>query len=165
MRPPHILRLNINVVELKNELAHVLSKKSLKAFDDEINKNVVALFNLGEYHFEFAKSVGVSHWRQIVSRSYYAAYAISKSVRLAVNGYYSTDIKDHSKVGGLPSDFPTQSTYANKLRMLRDDRNICDYDHTAIESDLSMQHVDSLALVNSFISDARDYLSGRGFNL
>lgn len=47
MKSPHILLLNKNVVELKNQLSHILDKKSARAFDTDIGQNVVQLFALG----------------------------------------------------------------------------------------------------------------------
>lgn len=165
MRSPHILLLNKNVAELKRELAHVLTKKSSMAFDAAVKENVVQLFGLGEHHFEFAKALPALHWRQVVSRSYYGAYSVSKAVRLAVRGQYSQEVKDHEKVGELPDDFADKSTYANRLRLLRDDRNLCDYDHTAVEPDLGISAADTLTLVGNFVLHARAYLRARKFQV
>ena len=165
MRSPHILLLNKNVAELKRELGRVLSKESTKAFDAEVRKNVVQLFTLGERHFEFAKTISAIHWRQVVSRSYYGVYNVSRALRLAVSGQYSQDIKDHEKIGDLPDNFPDKSTYANRLRLLKDDRNLCDYDHTAVETDLGINRVDTITLVGNFVLHARDYLRARKFRV
>lgn len=165
MRSPHILLLNKNVVDLKRELAHILSKKSALAFDGEVTKNVRQLFSLGVQHFEFAKALSPAHWRQIVSRCYYGAYNISKAVRLAVNGQYSQEVKDHERVGELPDDFPDKNTYANRLRLLRDDRNLCDYDHTTAEADLETGSTDALTLVGKLVVDARKYLRARKYRV
>ena len=165
MRSPHILLLNKNVVELKRELARVLSKKSSRAFDAEVKENVVQLFDLGEGHFEFARAIPALHWRQVVSRCYYGAYSVSKAVRLAVRGQYSQEVKDHEKVGDLPDDFTDKNTYANRLRLLRDDRNLCDYDHTTVEADLGLSSADTLTLVGNFVLHARAYLRARQFHV
>lgn len=165
MRSPHILLLSKNVVELKRELAGILSKKSALAFDAEVRENVIQLFSLGQHHLNFAKTLPPVHWRQIVSRSYYGAYSASKAVRLAVKGQYSQETKDHERVGELPEDFPNKSTYANTLRLLRDDRNLCDYDHTAVATDLAMSGNDVLILVGDFVLDARTYLRARKFRV
>lgn len=165
MKSPHILLLRKNLVELKQELGGILSKKSLKAFDDEVRKNVVQLFGLGNEHLTFANSLPAAQWRQVISRAYYAAYSVSKSVRLAVHGHYSQEVKDHDKVGDLPDDFPDRNTFANRLRLLRDDRNLCDYDHTAVEGDLSSTRVDTLALVTDLANRARVYLYARGIRV
>ena len=117
MRSPHILLLNKNVVDLKRELAHVLSKKSSLAFDAEVKQNVAQLFSLGENHFEFARTLSPIHWRQVVSRAYYGAYSVSKAIRLGVRGQYSQEVKDHEKIGEIPDDFPDKNTYANRLRL------------------------------------------------
>jgi len=165
MRSPHILLLNKNVTELKRELAHILSKKSALAFDGEVRENVKQLFSLGADHFEFARALSAVHWRQVVSRSYYGAYNISKAVRLAVKGQYSQETKDHERVGEFPDDFPDKNTYANRLRLLRDDRNLCDYDHTAVEADLGISSTDALTLVGTFVFDARGYLRARKYRV
>lgn len=163
MKSPHILLLNKNTVELRRELAHILSKKSAAAFDADVKLNVLQLFSLGLEHLNFAGMLGPTNWRQIVSRSYYGAYSVSKSVRLAVNGQYSREVKDHEKVGDLPDDFPDKNMYANRLRLLRDDRNLCDYDHTVREADLGMSSTDARALVMGLVGHARGYLRKRKY--
>jgi len=165
MKSPHILLLKKNVVDLKRELAGVLNKGSARAFDREIRRNVIQLFHLGKNHLDFARSTRPPHWRQVVSRCYYGAYSVSKAVRLAVSGQYSQEVKDHEKVSDLPDDFPDKSTYANRLRLLRDDRNLCDYDHTAVEADLGLSSVDTLVIVSNFVQHASKYLRGRGFRV
>jgi hypothetical protein len=165
MKSPHILLIRKNVVELRQELGGVLSKKSLKAFDDEVIRNVVQLYGLGMEHLTFAGSLPSARWRQVISRAYYAAYSISKSVRLAVYGHYSQEVKDHDKVGELPDDFPDRNTFANRLRLLRDDRNLSDYDHTALEADLSSTRTDTLVLVTDLASRAAGYLRARKFRV
>lgn len=165
MRSPHILLLNKNVADIRRELGSILSRKSTAAFDAAVKENVIQLFSLGLHHFDFAKNLGNAHWRQIVSRSYYGAYSVSKAVRLAVYGQYSQEVKDHEKVGFLPDDFPDKNTYANRLRLLRDDRNLCDYDHTAVETDLGMSSSDTLVLVNEFVLHARTYLKARKYRV
>jgi hypothetical protein len=161
MKEPHILLLNKNVAELRKQLVGILSARSVRALDAEIKVNVIQLFKLGDEHYRFASTLHNLHWRQIISRSYYAAYNISKAVRLMVNGSYSKETKDHENVGQLPDDFPNKNTYANRLRILRDDRNLCDYDHTATEGDLAFPVADYLKLVDDFIIDTRKYLKSR----
>lgn len=165
MKSPHILLLNKNVIELRRELGSILSKKSAAAFDSEVKKNVIQLYSLGLYHFDFANAQASVNWRQIVSRSYYGAYNISKAVRLAVNGQYSKEVKDHERAGELPDDFPDKHTYANRIRLLREDRNLCDYDHTVVEADLGMSSTDALALVDNLILHARSYLKLRKYRV
>ncbi len=41
-----------------------------------------------------------------MSRSYYAAYNVSRSVRYLVKGFVKFDAEDHRIVGDLPTDFP-----------------------------------------------------------
>lgn len=65
----------------------------------------------------------------------------------------------------LPDDFPNKNRYANRLGVLRDDRNLCDYDHTAKLADLVVGLNDAVDLVQQFLKDAQGYLKGRGVNV
>jgi hypothetical protein len=49
-----------------------------------------------------------------------------------------------------------------RLANLREDRNLCDYDHSAGRSDLVWGVDDSLDIVEKFLRDARRYLRARG---
>jgi len=152
-------------MELRNELAYVLSKKSVREFDAQVSKNVGELFALGEQHLTFAMALSANHWRQIVSRSYYGAYNVSKAVRLAVKGQYSREGKDHERIGELPDDLPNQNKYSNRLRVLRDDRNLSDYDHTIASTDLAISPAEAKVLVSDFLREARTYLRARKFRV
>jgi hypothetical protein len=87
--------------------------------------------------FSFAARQNNRWWRQKISRLYYGAYNVSRAVRLCVSGEFSDDSTDHKRIGDLPADFPNQALYKNRLNSLRDDRNLCDYDHTARAADLA----------------------------
>lgn len=86
-------------------------------------------------------------------------------MRLSVYGEYSTDVSDHKKIETIPRDFPNQNTYSNRLGILREDRNLCDYDHTARMTDLILTPDDAKDLVEQFLVDARNYLRARGVTL
>lgn len=165
MKSPHLLRASSNVHRLKENLTRILDANALAAIDDEISANVTQLYGLGRSHFSFAARQNNRSWRQKVSRLYYAAYNVSRAVRLWVNGEYSTESTDHKKIENLPNDFPQKNKYANQLAVLRDDRNLCDYDHTVGRGDLVLSVDDSLALVDGFLNDARAYLKQRGVSL
>lgn len=45
------------------------------------------------------------------------------------------------------------------------DRNLSDYDHTAVESDLVLTQDESESIVTDFIADLRAYLVSRGVAL
>jgi hypothetical protein len=164
LRTPHILRASSNVRKLRENISHILDEGALGRIDSEIQRNVKQIFALGENHYQFGQQHS-ANWRQAVSRSYYGAYNVSRAIRLFVSGAFSTDVKEHQKFHDLPDDFPKRSTYANQLKILREDRNLCDYDHTAEEGDLIIGLAESLGLVAEFIVDARSYLRGRGMNV
>jgi hypothetical protein len=165
MRSPHLLKAGSNARRLRDNLTSVLDARALTLIDVELRSNVAALFRLGVSHFDFARGPAASHWRQRISRLYYAAYAVVRSVKLEVDGHYSTYVEDHAKVGDLPKDLNNQERYKNELGSLRDDRNLADYDHTADETELLIQPDDAEALVSSLVEDARALLTKRGVSV
>jgi hypothetical protein len=165
MKSPHLLHAGANVRKLKENLINVVDAAAISAIETEICTNVAQLYVLGRNHFFFAVRQNNRSWRQKISRLYYAAYNVSRAVRLCVNGEYSMDASDHKKIETVPEDFPNKNKYANRLGVLRDDRNLCDYDHTAKLADLVMGVNDAAELVQQFLKDARVYLKRRGVNL
>lgn len=162
MKSPHLLLAGGNSRKLKKELAGVLTAAALDAIEAEIRRNVIDLFALGLSHMTFATNAARRDWRQCVSRLYYACYAFSRAVRLEVDGHFTTDSTDHKKVGELPADFLQRERFKNQLLSLREDRNLADYDHTAVERDLVYPVADAIALAQEFQNEARQYLATRG---
>jgi hypothetical protein len=165
LRSPHLLRAASNVRRVKENLVSVVNDAAILAIEREIRRNVRQLIALATSHYNFAVGQPDRYWRQKVSRLYYAAYNTSRAVRLFVNGEYTTDVTDHKKIEAIPDDFPNRNTYANKLVALREDRNLCDYDHTVSRPDLVLKLQDSIDLVDGFMADARKYLRKRGRKL
>lgn len=160
VKTPHLLLASPNARKLLKNVEHLLDGAGKRAIAAEITTNVVALFRLGESHFNFAVATNAAEWRQVTSRLYYAAYNIVRAVRLDSQGVYSQDSSEHKKVDDLPTDFPNLATYTNQLPLLREDRNLCDYDHTVVQADLVV--ADAKALVTQLLGDARAYLQRRG---
>ena len=165
MKSPHLLRASANVRKLKENLVTVVDSTAISAIEAEISANVAQLYALGRSQYYFAKRQSGRSWRQKVSRLYYAAYNVSRAIRLYVNGEYSIDSSDHKRIESLPDDFPNTNKYGNRLRVLRDDRNLCDYDHTAKPDDLVLGVNEAEELVQQFLKDAQSYLSQRGVSL
>jgi hypothetical protein len=165
MKSPHLLRAGTNVRKLKDNLVNVVDATAISAIEAEICANVTQLYALGRNHYYFAVRQNNRSWRQKISRLYYAAYNVSRAVRLGVNGDYSVDSSDHKKIESLPDDFPDKNKYANRLSVLREDRNLCDYDHTAKLADLVVGANDASVLVQQFIKDAQGYLMQRGIRV
>ncbi len=69
------------------------------------------------------------------------------------------------KIEALPDDFPNKNRYSNQLGVLRDDRNLCDYDHTGKLADLVVGVNEADELVKQFLDDAKLYLRHRGVEL
>jgi hypothetical protein len=165
LKEPSILLAGSNCQKLIRNVAYVLDEAALRLLRNEIDRNVVALFRLGEEHMGFAQTISAKLWRQRVSRSYYAALNLKRSVTLNHSGEFSTDVSDHKNIGDLPPGFPNANTYSTRLTNLRDDRNIADYSHLSTESDLIISSADAQALVAAFCGHAREYLQGRGILL
>lgn len=161
MKSPHLLNLG-NVRKLKENLSGILGSEALNQIESEIEVNVTGLLALAEKHFQFAQKLSANNWRQKISRLYYAAYNAGRAVRLYVKGEYSTDVKDHQKIMELPEDFPNIARYKNQLSILREDRNISDYDHISKAKDLALGTSIANTLVSDFLKDVKNYLKGKG---
>jgi hypothetical protein len=164
LKPPHILLASSNPLKMLSNLQHILDADAYNSLKNEIDENVKSLFELGESHYLFAKQLTRQHWRQRISRFYYGAYNVRRSISLHENGSYGTEVDDHKKTS-LPNGFNNSSTYSIQLHTLRDDRNLSDYDHTAVELDLVITQDEAEILVADFLHDARTYLTNRGFIL
>lgn len=165
IKKPHILLASANPVAMLENIKHIINEDAVLSIKKEIDKNVKELFMLGEEHFLFSTQIPIKFWRQKVSRLYYGIYNVRKSVMLNFQGEYHTDVSDHKNIDKIPDDFPNLNKYKNYLHVLRDDRNLADYDHSATVDDLIIPIKDSEELVKQFIFDARDFLLVRGILL
>lgn len=161
MNLPSILKLG-NVRKVKENLVGILDPDALAKIENEIHANTTGLLRLAKGHYLFASKQTNSNWRQKTSRFYYAAYNAARAVRFFVNGDYSTDSKDHQKLSHLPDDFPNKNQYAVQLPILREDRNLCDYDHLARAKNLALSPQQSQLLVQDFLRDTENYLRSKG---
>lgn len=161
MSMPSLLKLG-NARKIKENLGGILDSEALEKIENEIHLNTRGLFKLAKSHYAFATKQSNANWRQKTSRLYYAAYNAARAVRFFVFGEYSTDSKDHQKLSQLPDDFPNKNQYATQLPILRDDRNLCDYDHLARAGSLTLGSQQSQILVQDFLRDAEQYLRSKG---
>jgi uncharacterized protein (UPF0332 family) len=121
-------------------------------------------FRLALEHLEDAgHAIGAGRTRSAFSRSYYAAYNASKSVRYIVDGAVSLKADDHHKASsGLPDDFPDVDRWSEEVTKLYEHRLRADYDNwasTATDQSLSADHAFKLA--KEFVDRCRAYLSQR----
>lgn len=154
-----------NVRKVQQNLRPILAEEAIEAIETEIKRHSEQLFNLALDHYRFATGLSTRHWRQRVSRLYYAAYAGSRAIRLYVYGDHSTDVKDHQKIGSVPDDFPDKARFSNFLDVLRDDRNSCDYDHVSRSTDLVTPPAEAAEIVKAFLIEVKAYLAARGLNV
>ncbi len=164
-KSPHILLASPNTRKMLENIRPLLDQKACDAIQEEIDKNVKALFDLGLEHFHFAKQTPSQYWRQRISRFYYGAYNVRRALQLHYNGDYNTDVSDHKNIYKMPDDLPHKETYKRSLVDIRDDRNIADYEHSASESDLTLTQDKVEKIVTDFIDDVRTFLINRGVSL
>lgn len=164
MSNPNILKLGNNR-KISSVLSEVIDDGAIGLFDAEIDKHCQLMFKLGLDHYRFAIKLPRARWRQKVSRLYYGAYSASKSVRYYKTGHYSTLGEDHKKVGDLPANFPSQAMFKTQLAVLREDRNLADYNHFATATDLAIPTADAATLVKEFLAGSKQYLKDEGIIL
>jgi hypothetical protein len=162
LKSPHLFNAGSNPINVINNLTGLLAPAQLQILRDEIRANVKSLFRLGESHYQFATNLAPTEWRQRISRLYYGAYNVRRAVALEVDGSFSTDSIDHKNIGQIPDDFPGAATYRVRMTNLREDRNLADYNHLAVEGDLVIPPTDYELIVRDFINEARNYLVNRG---
>lgn len=162
IKEPHIFRVSSNPQSLVTNLAHLLAATELDKIRAEIRANIRDLYYLGNSHFQFARRLGANAWRQKVSRLYYAAYNTRWAVNLCWNGSFSTDSSDHKELHKMPDELQNVVIYRAKLVTLREDRNLCDYNHLAKEAHLVMPVSECLSVVSEFRRDAKSYLKNKG---
>src|SRR6266851_5208049 len=146
-------------------LKQMAGTANLSWYDDKVHAVARHWILLASQHLRVARQLVAipRHWRALVSRSYYAAYNSSRSVRYVVKGQIRLDGEDHQAVGDLPSDFPQAATWSTFLTDLRKDRNMADYDAwPGVRGSLSLEPIDSFLGVREFMKISRGYLRQRG---
>ncbi|MGE8449815.1 MAG: hypothetical protein ACN6OP_04145 [Pseudomonadales bacterium] len=155
---PHLLLAATNPLKMIQNLNHLLQPAELAKLTTELDKNAKELFALGESHLMFAAPLPDTAWRQKISRLYYAVYNFRRSVVLRDSGRFSTESSDHNNVEQLPEGVEHRESHVLKLRSLREDRNLADYSHQAVITDLVISPADALVFANTFHSDCRSFL-------
>lgn len=115
LKEPSILLASSNCQRLIKNVSYILDAAAVQLLQDEIERNVVALFRLREEHLQFAKTIPNKLWRQRILRLYYAALNAKRAVALNHSGDFSTDVSDHKNIGELPPGFPDPNTYSTRL--------------------------------------------------
>lgn len=165
LKEPHLLLAASNPVRLMKNLEGILGEDQIMLIDGALSLESKRLYELGESHRKFVRGLAVTEWRQCVSRLYYAAYNCRRAVILRFDGGFSTDSSDHQKVDKIPDVVENSATYSQKLKDLREDRNLADYSHLADESDLLASVEDAKKMVDDFFDHSRAYLNSKGVGL
>ena len=162
LRSPHLLLASANPLKLIQNLNHLLTAQELAKLTTELNVNVSALFGLGLSHFNFASTLTDVDWRQKISRLYYGVYNVRRAVALKHSGIFSTDASDHKNIDQLPDGLNRRELHLNNLRDLREDRNLADYSHLALITNLVVTPDRSTDFATQFIDDCRLFLNQNG---
>jgi uncharacterized protein (UPF0332 family) len=146
------------------EFCDKLTKLDLATASDEIRQNAhhvgLCWLRLAIEHIEDAKFALASNRDRIVySRSYYAAYSASKSIRYIVNGIVSLAGDDHGKAPDLPGDFVDVAKWAVSITKLYEHRLRADYDNWGSTKDEnSLSPAQSVEEAEAFLKKAAQYL-------
>lgn len=164
IKPPihelEFLKLTSNHLELGRKL------NSLHFQSPLLNQNAqfvgIAWLHLGEEHLleavAMAKLKVVPH-RALFSRSYYAAYNVSKCLRYLTAGAVSLKGDDHGKASDLPGDFPEKEKWAKVIGKLYENRLRADYDNwTTTLAEFSQKSSEALDSATDFIAVAKTYI-------
>lgn len=163
LNPPHLLLASPNPMKMISNLNHLLTAAELGKLTAELDRNVVALFDLGRTHFNFAADLNNNgNWRQKISRLYYAVYNVRRAVALKHSGAFSTDSSDHKNVDQLPDNVANRESHITNLRNLRQDRNLADYNHLGQVTDLVVAPDAALNFATQFIRDCQAFLLDQG---
>lgn len=164
---PHILELG-NHAEVLRLLKKMAGKSKFNWYHDNVRETGRSWFLLAAQHLRVAHRLDGQprNWRAVVSRSYYAAYNVSRTVRYLVNGFVKFDASDHTIVGDLPKDFPQRALWSTFLVDLRKDRNIADYEPWAgVRATLSQEPRITLDKVKQFTKESKEYLRTKGIKI
>lgn len=159
---PHLLLASSNPMKMIQNLNHLLAKQEIDKLTAELDRNVTALFSLGQSHFTFASNLDNRDWRQKISRLYYGVYNIRRAVTLKHSGAFSIDSSDHKNIDQLPDGILHREAHIGNLRNLREDRNLADYSHLAAVTDLVISPDDALIFAQQFIADCQQFLLQEG---
>ncbi len=149
-------------------LKQMAGTANLSWYDDKVHAVARHWILLASQHLRVARQLVAipRHWRAVVSRSYYAAYNSSRSVRYIVKGQIRLDGEDHQAVGDLPDDFPSAVAWSGFLTELRKDRNIADYDAwPGMRGSLSLEPSESFSRTEEFMKLSKVYLRNRGIKI
>ena len=161
---PHIIDVG-NHAKILALLKQMAGSASLPWYDENVHQVVRRWLVLASQHLGVARHLAARprQWRSTVSRSYYAAYNASRSVRYFVDGQVKLTAEDHQSVGDLPDDFPNKGVWSSFLTDLRKDRNIADYEPwLGARKTLSLPPHDSYLKTRELLTVCRAYLRGRG---
>jgi hypothetical protein len=158
----HLLAASNNPLRLISSLQHLIDANEIEKLHAELHSVTARLFKLGHSHYDFAIGLSQSDWRQQVSRLYYGAYNAKRAVALINSGHYSTDSSDHQRTDDLPGAMANKSSHQNKLKSLREDRNLCDYSFSASVTDLVLSPHDATAFCRDFLQDCKAFLIQKG---
>jgi uncharacterized protein (UPF0332 family) len=154
------LKLTRNHSEFRDKLTTLGLSTASGEISENANHVALCWLRLAMEHRDDAKvAMASSRDRAVYSRSYYAVYNASKSVRYVVTGAVSLAGDDHKKASDLPDDFPDVAKWAETITKLYEHRLRADYDNwTATKAELYLSSADAVAFAEEFLREAAKYL-------
>jgi len=166
--PPDIAELEfIQLTRNHGEFCGNLRRLGLFRAAEDVAANAkyigVRWFALGKDHLQDAReALKANSARAVFSRSYYAAYNVSKAVRYLVNGKVSLKGDDHGEAPELPDDFPDGDRWAAMITSLYEHRLRADYDNwRSTSADNSLTLSEAVESSEQFVAVASRYLSDK----
>jgi uncharacterized protein (UPF0332 family) len=165
IRPPiahelEFIRLTVNHGEYCEKLRRLGQHSAAESVAGNALYIGVRWLFLAQKHLEDARAAfATNRLRSLYSRSYYAAYNASKSVRFLVSGVVSLKGDDHARASELPDDFPSVARWSVAITRLYEHRLSADYDNWQdTASKLSLSAAESLQMATGFVDASCGYL-------
>lgn len=153
-----------NHAQFRKKLRVLGQKEASNDLERYINHIGLCWLRLSLDHLEDAQqSSSAGRTRATFSRSYYAAYNASKSIRYIVSGAVSLKGDDHPKASSdLPDDFPDVNKWSEVVTQLYEHRLRADYDNwDRTDKENTLRPDEALKLAADFVALCRSYLSKR----
>jgi HEPN domain len=167
-KPPAIdEREFLRVTQNHGEFGRKLQSLSFAAASIEVVEQAhhvgLCWLRLAADHLADARAAEASgRQRAAYSRSYYAAYSASKSVRYIVSGAVSLKGDDHKKASELPDDFPEVEKWSGLVTTLYEHRLRADYDNwAATNAEHHLTTTQCVELASQLVTEATKYLSAK----
>jgi uncharacterized protein (UPF0332 family) len=162
--PPIDERDFLKIVRNHGELCRGLRTLDLTAASSDLADQAhhvgLCWLRLALEHLDDAKAaLAAARDRSSYSRSYYAVYNASKTIRYVVEGSVSLKGDDHQRAPDLPDDFPDVEKWSSVITDLYEHRLKADYDNWSLtRKEMLLPPAETVAFAEQFINTSLNYL-------